>query len=193
MFCKHVKHSYIFEFVLSRLQESEKCCWPQVMGVEGSGEIKSKASLWQRDWASGYEEMFAALLETAVMPCGHLLICGGPSSHSGVLRPQLVLHPSTSSCHGCWSLRSRFLLSHGFSCLISLLGPREPPFLHLLVPTCGHATLKRETTRPRGSLLAGLASRVRKLCILTAPCAPKRPALGLVFSSGKTLSSVTPP
>lgn len=70
------------------------------MGVEGSGEIKGKASLWQTDRASGYEEMFAALLETAVMPCDHLLVCGGPSGHSGVLRPQLVLHPSTSSCHG---------------------------------------------------------------------------------------------
>lgn len=38
----------------------------------------------------------------------------------------------------------------------------------------------------RGSLLAGLASRVRRLCISTAPCTLKTPALDLVFSPAKT-------
>ena len=71
-------------------------------------------------------------------------------------------------------------------CLSSLLGLWESPFPHLFVPTYGGTTLRRETMQPRGSLLAGAASWVCKLCISAAPSAQKRPTLGLVFSSGKT-------
>ena len=121
------------------------------------------------------------------------LVCGGPLSHSGIGMPQLVLCPRATSCSGHWPLCSVFLLSHGFSCLISLQGLWEFPFLHPLVPTCGHTTVRKETMQLRGSLLTGLASWVRRLCISTAPCTLKTPALDLVFSPGKTLSSVTPP
>ena len=64
------------------------CCCPQVMEVQSSGGKESKASLWLRSWASDYEE--TAILETAVMPGGHLSLVWSSLKS--------LWHPCASAC-----------------------------------------------------------------------------------------------
>lgn len=105
-----------------------------------------------------------------------------------VCRPQLVLRPSTTLL---WPLT---LL---YASLISwlLLSDLTPRSLRVFIsaPTCPHlTTVRREATQLRGSLCqTGFMGA--HACISTAPCTLKTPALDLVSSPGKTLSSVTPP